>query len=185
MCIPFPSMLPTKVSSSLQVCYLHACEQGCSAWLPCVGEVVLLFQLSWQHFEVGGGCHLLQAEPVISPANKTSPMDLTKIMCIDLLRLIYCFGLFSFPFLTSIEFNLLIYLFGLDFVEGCVPEHSLKSAEVLLLSLPHVLTGLTVPKPWQGLGTTRGLNLRGQEQIISSSTQRPVQIPLITLWLAQ
>lgn len=78
-----------------------------------------------------------------------------------------------------------MYLFGLDFVEGCVPEHSLKSAEVLLLSLPHVLTGLTVPKPWQGLGTTRGLNLQGQDQIISSSTLRPVQIPLITLWLAQ
>lgn len=148
-------------------------------------EVVLLFQVSWQHSEIGGVYHLLQAEPVIFPATKTSSMDLTKISCIDLVRLIYWFGLVSFSFLTSIEFNLLMYLLGLDFVEGCVPERSIKSALVLLLSLSHVLIGLTVPKPWEGWGTAWGLNLQGQDQTISSPTQRPVQIPLITLWLAQ
>lgn len=45
-----------------------------------------------------------------------------------------------------------MYLFGLDFVEGCEPEHSLKSAVVLLLSLSHVLVGLTVPKPRRDRG---------------------------------
>lgn len=184
-CLSCSSELPTEVSSLLQVSYPSACELGSGAWLPCVGEVVLLFEFSWQHPEVGGVCPLLQAEPLIFPANKTHPIDLTKIMCIGLIRLIYWFGFFPSSFLTSIEFNLLMYLLGLDFVESCVPEHSLKSAVVLLLSLSHTLLRLAVPKPRQGLGTAQGLNLQGQEQIISSSTQRPVQIPLITLWLAQ
>lgn len=56
MSIPFLSMLLSMVSSLLQVCYLGACGQGSSAWLPYLGEVVLLFQVSWQHSEVGSVC---------------------------------------------------------------------------------------------------------------------------------
>lgn len=98
---------------------------------------------------------LVQAEPMSFPANKTSLMDHSKIGCINLVRLIYC-SFFSFPFLALREMTLLICLFGLDIVEKDVPEHSLKLATALLLSLSHVLVGLTVLKAIAGIEYSTG-----------------------------
>jgi len=140
-------MPATKVSSLLWVCYLGACEQDSSAWLACFGERVLLFQVSWQDTKLVVFADLLPTEPLSFPASKTCPMDCIKFGCINLMRLIYCFFFFlSLSFLASTEINFLMYLFVLDVVESSVPEHSLKLATAFLLSLSHVLVGLTVLK---------------------------------------
>lgn len=102
---------PTKVSSLLQVCYLRAWSRAAVPGCPALGRYFCCFRFLGRTLKLVVFADLLQAESMIFPANKTCPVDLTKIRCIDLIRLIYWFGFLSFSFLTSIEFNLLMYLF--------------------------------------------------------------------------
>ena len=63
-----------------------------------------------------------------------------------------------------------MYLFGVDIVESGVPEHSLKLAVTLLLSLSHVLVGLTVLKAIAGIKHSTGPEPPRVGTDISSST---------------
>lgn len=179
MSIPFLTVLPTKVSScsrcvtlvpvSREQCLAAMCWGGGSA----LSAFLAAFWGWWCLPLSPGWAHAPPCQP--NTACGSHQHHLYWSGKTDLL--VWVFFLF-----WPQQFNLLMYLFGLAFVEGCAPEHSLKSAVVLFLSLSHVLMLLTAPKPSQGLGKTQGLNLQGQEQIISSSTQRPVQrfyLPLL------
>lgn len=122
-------------------------------------EVVLLFQVSWQDLKSEVFVDLTQTEPVSFPANKICSID--HIGCINLIRLIYWGFLIFFLFMAPVESNFLMYLSGLDIVKSNVPEHSLKLAIVLLLSLSYFLVGLTVLKAIAEMSRALGLNLRG------------------------